>query len=550
MEFSKWKFGAWIDPFKQINENIKFYEDGGLGDYNIYQTPQGIAPSEREIRNGWGGKGGTFYGTSREYNFYGYDENDPRSLKEQMSFDALSRFLDQGLLQRAKILIEQIKGSIDLGGNLEADKLKTTSIPMGVFDFGLASKGLMRDVEFYEPKSDMLIEGSRVNMQTLKGESVFVYTDKNTGEERVLRRQQKGTYQIKKKCLGIEVRFERESGMYLPYRQNKRGDFEIFFGCEQDDINDPDAARLQFTTTTKKVYMYRENLGGVSPYVDVMFATGGNYNINTPQMFIKALPALLLTEVLEEAGVSVRCWATTSAAHPSRNPKRYTFQVFKIKDYGEPMDINVLSSFVGDPRFFRNWLWKNGAIWTRRRHNFMYGNPASIYPYDGNTKGLSMIAMPYFRNWLMSQKKEGKISFNIPRKELMVWPVMRGFQTNLTIDSEGVEEQVLESFYASADYMSLVLSKNPRKVIGKIREREIELKGIDGAKKYIQDSLVQTIADYYVAIPPSDNIPEAYRDTAEEYKEALERKERIFELIGEAFDVDGAEWNNIGKIRE
>ena len=40
----------------------------------------------------------------------------------------------------------------NLGGNEEKSRLETTSRPIGVFDFGLASKGLYRVQEYFSQK--------------------------------------------------------------------------------------------------------------------------------------------------------------------------------------------------------------------------------------------------------------------------------------------------------------------------------------------------------------------------------------------------------------
>jgi len=58
-------------------------------------------------------------------------------------FDRLKDF------DEARSAIERLGNSIDLGGAFEKDRLEITDDASGIFDFGLASLGLQRLVEFY-----------------------------------------------------------------------------------------------------------------------------------------------------------------------------------------------------------------------------------------------------------------------------------------------------------------------------------------------------------------------------------------------------------------
>ena len=90
--------------------------------------------------------------------FYGYDPNSALSLAEQYTYDQLKMFSDMPLLTDAINKFDIIKRGLDLGGDFDASKIKFTSLPRGVFNFGLASKGLIRKTEFYDVERKEVID--------------------------------------------------------------------------------------------------------------------------------------------------------------------------------------------------------------------------------------------------------------------------------------------------------------------------------------------------------------------------------------------------------
>ena len=75
--------------------------------------------------------------------------------RQYKDYKAFTKYLDeprpefQNVKDISKVLVENIKTLINLGGLFANDRIIVTEDTRGVFDFGLASLGLFRPIEFY-----------------------------------------------------------------------------------------------------------------------------------------------------------------------------------------------------------------------------------------------------------------------------------------------------------------------------------------------------------------------------------------------------------------
>jgi hypothetical protein len=137
--------------YRQISEILK---SGYMAiPFFFYERSAGLDCSNNFNVNQYGTTNSDISGNP---DFYGYNPNSSKTIQEQYSYDEVTKFSDPRLLGDAVNSFADIVQKIDFGGNLEKSKLKFTSIPQGVFNFGLASKGLFRPIEYYsvEEKKD------------------------------------------------------------------------------------------------------------------------------------------------------------------------------------------------------------------------------------------------------------------------------------------------------------------------------------------------------------------------------------------------------------
>jgi hypothetical protein len=231
----------------------------------------------------------------------------PKVVSEPNDFiDLLSSpFKDIGMFEEAREKIETLANSIDLGGAFEKSKLKITDNPSGIFDFGLASLGLQRLVEFYSAEleqkhprafeQDDAVAGLVPNVLVEKNdfEQYFVEYD---GTRYLLEKRQKGTTILKRANPSLAL--IEKNGMMIP-----------------KNSTDPEIAReLGFTSSQKKSYIEFEKLGGKTPYIDIIiplnFLVEG-YGVNALRSI---LPAVMAAKFFERAGVQTRIMVGRVAA--------------------------------------------------------------------------------------------------------------------------------------------------------------------------------------------------------------------------------------------
>ena len=461
--------------------------------------------------------------------FYGYNRNSPLTLEEQYSYDQLKLFSDMPLLSDAVSKFEIIKKGLDLGGDFDASKIKFTSLPRGVFNFGLASKGLIRKTEFFDVEANQVIDEKIVREETLNSLKVFYYL--KSGVKHFVRKQQEGTMLVKDNFLDVVVNYDENQKIWLPYKDGK-----VFNGKGKN--------MLKFSTTTKKVYMYREKLGGgVSPYVDLFVGVNGLAELNTENMLAKNLSAFIVADILEKAGVKVRIYGLRSYKDAVLNSSRTAylddtrtvFIAYAIKEYGEQIDFSRLASFTSDKRFFRVNLWRIASA-LRKMESGDYRDGKGISIYGGQDDLYNSFTM--FKNWVFNQKGTLKFDTKINDKNLMV---LSGLPTVTSDDlltgrnADRTFKKIEKEVYRTLDYVGMLLTKNPKSFVGKIYKREKDKPIYAQPKTEIREYLEGLITSNLTVVPQYDLVD---KDSPENrFSTPLNEVPRITERTNELIDV-------------
>jgi hypothetical protein len=256
-------------------------------------------------------------------------------------------------------------------------------------------------------------------------------------------------------------------------------------------VNECKGNKLRYATTTKKVYAYREKKGGgIAPYVDLYISTGGLGSIEPEQMIIRSLPNILLSRILEKAGVRVRIFAYWSNRDYNRDRDFNT--MFMLKNYGETIDLNKIAVFSSDTRFYRYWLANSTVGW----YKFMCGDGRSGFDTTGTLDPSTFMRdiLPMVRNYVSYQINVGQFPSQVVNKKLMLFANM-DVDSGDDIESPDIEKKVIQKFYSILDYIQMQLSNTPRKVLQDIIKREkdngkseIEIKG------YIRSAITDVLS--------------------------------------------------------
>jgi hypothetical protein len=407
--------------------------------------------------------------------FYGYDPNSPKTLEEQFSYDEIKIFSDMPLLESALNSFSDIRKNLDLGGDFDSARMKFTSLPKGVFNFGIASKGLYRKVEYYDETNDVIVDSSLVLQSEINNEPYYNFK----GNRVYLRKQQEGTTLIEKYCKDVKVKYSEVNKLHLPFKDDK-----IYNGCGFEvDKEKGVYAKLKYATTTKKVFMYREKLGGgISPFVDLYIVAGGLAGISTENMLAKNLPTFIVADILEKAGVKVRIYGVRGYDTPEDT---LVFLPFALKEYGETLDFGSIASFTSDVRFFRVNLWRSLATVRRMAEKannpnsteFPYGYGRTLYGFNEGQRDDLYDAFQMYKNWVFNQKGSVKNTTKINDKGLMILGGLRNLSSSDRLTSTNQAQtfqKIKEEVYRILDYVGMLLTNNPSKFIQNIYVREKE----------------------------------------------------------------------------
>lgn len=460
-------------------------------------------------------------------NFAGYDVNNPLSIAEQYSYDQLKMFSDMPLLSQAIEKFDVIKRGLDLGGDFDSSKIKFTSLSRGVFNFGLASKGLVRKTEFFDVEDNKVVDEKIVRQESLNNIKVFYYV--KNGNKHFVRKQQKGTMLVKDNFLDVEVKFDENQKIWLPYKDGK-----IFNGKGKN--------MLSYSTTTKKVYMYREKLGGgVSPYVDLFVGVNGLNDLDTENMLAKNLSAFIVADILEKAGVKVRIYGLRTykdLIKVKKKPLENTQTVFiayAIKEYGEQLDFGRLASFTSDKRFFRVNMWRIASA-LRKMETGQYKNGKGISLYGGDDDLYNSFSM--FKNWVFNKKGTVNFDTKINDKNLMVLSGLPKVGREDKLTGENADKtfnKIEKEVYRTLDYVGMLLTKNPKAFVGKIYKREKDNPNYYDAKQGIRDYLEGLIRSNLTIVPQFDTTNKDSSDNV--FSTPTNEIPRITERTNELIDV-------------
>lgn len=198
-------------------------------------------------------------------------------------------------------LTKNIAKNIDLGGAFTKSKLFITDNSAAVFDFGLASSGLKRLVEFYSVGLAKQYPLAFVDEGYLPGciPPVLIARDETSGqyflefndEIFVAERRQMGTTYAQ--TLYPQIQLTKADGLVLP-----------------ENATNPEIAKLlKYTSSQKRSYVEMRKMGGVAPYIDIVlplnFLSG---TTSTEGMLGSILPAIIAAEIFEQAGIQTRIY--------------------------------------------------------------------------------------------------------------------------------------------------------------------------------------------------------------------------------------------------
>ena len=245
--------------------------------------------------------------------------------------DDLSNYLNK---------FENVMASIDMGGAFKKSKLKITDDKRGIFDFGLASKGLQRSREYYslelanESPSEFpnnafsgLVPEGLVRAVSIGQSKQFWYDSPITKKNYLLELRQQGTTDILNK--NPNTILKTTNGIIHP-ETHEQG--------------------LKYVTTNKKSYVMFEKKGGKAKMVELYIPLHAAISLS------HVMPLLLVAKFLKMYGIMTRISTIRLYSELNRDmgasKNLFVAGAYSIKDYGEEFDFNAMALNGVDSRWW------------------------------------------------------------------------------------------------------------------------------------------------------------------------------------------------------
>lgn len=400
-----------------------------------------------------------------------YDPNYRGLLGDLLQMENVTLYEDQTNLKYYLDSFEEIMAKIDMGGAFKKTRLRITDDKRGIFDFGLASKGLQRAREYYSKKlatdsprefmaikTPGLVPEKFVKSVVVLGQKQFWYESKVTGEKYLLELRQEGT--TKAILENPTIKLKITNGMLHPEKHVKG---------------------LKFKTTNKKSYLMFEKKGGKAKMVELYLPLHGSIYLQ------HVIPLLLVARFLKLYGVMTRI--STIRMYHERG-SLFVAHGYPIKDYGDELDFNWMALNSVDQRWWHSvrTVIKNTndlKIFSGDRTYLGRSNSGKIPDlYDGagseaGSRSDYIEVFSRYRNWYMEAIKSGELPPLRVDKKLMLIGGAFGVSGSL----EGIKKE----FFRILDTVDFQFN-NPEDTCKRIYKREVDEKVQEWYSKNINNS--------------------------------------------------------------
>lgn len=232
-------------------------------------------------------------------------------------------------------VIENIKTLINLGGLYKNDKIVVTEDTRGVFDFGLASLGLFRPIEFYSSELAEDINSGKFENPFPKYENGIVNGDKI--KKQVIGKTSVFTYSFNERNYTCERRQRGATKVYKTFfkecflKPDKDGLLITFYLDKKDKVfNGRGDAKLKYASSNKKSYLIYNKKDDSVKNVDI-FMPINLMGVNDGARALALLPAYLISATLENFGIQSRI----SALRLGSDEQTSITISIPVKDYEE-----------------------------------------------------------------------------------------------------------------------------------------------------------------------------------------------------------------------
>ena len=396
---------------------------------------------------------------------------------EQLEGD-IDTYIDMPLVNSTIDSFDGVLERIDMGGAFEKARLIATRNKQGIFDFGLASKGLIRPSEFY---SDYMAKNYPSEFETYGEPSGIIPPDFVNNHKQS---DGKVVFWYLRDGEKIQVQ-QRQYGVTKALIENPELSTKLFGNML---ILSKPNKHLRFASTYDKCYLMHKKEGGKAKSVDLYVIQGGLGRISEKGMLLKTMPVLLAAKILEEAGIRTRIYA----ARGYYSGDKSFFFTYPIKNYGEDLDWNKVALNVGDPRIFRWKTWKTIAGILKRDYPSVDWNDDNGGGGHGRTLDSGDLldeTFERYKGYIGKRMLAGDSNKKAVDRSLMILGTVPNPAALEDADEPTAQRMILDEFYRIMDAVDFQFNKTD-KVADRVFKRELESgKSKREIKRYLNNTL-------------------------------------------------------------
>ncbi len=231
-------------------------------------------------------------------------------------------------------------------------KIEFTSMEKGIFSFDLASLGLIRVYEYFSPVLSTIVDANFVrSYKNDQKKIIFYHIEVPTIERHKV--EKRGAYYyspVLKKNVAedrVETEITEDDVIYYHKEQLRIAQHDVV-QRQKLDAN----GKKMFSSTFKKSFIYIPPIERKLPKIDIIISSAYSWRVNArEQMIWGCMSAIAIAEKLEKSGIDYRIFVCSAGKY---DKDKRVFSFIKIKDTGEPLNVNGIAVTVSDARFFRN----------------------------------------------------------------------------------------------------------------------------------------------------------------------------------------------------
>jgi hypothetical protein len=201
--------------------------------------------------------------------------------------------------------------------SIASKKIQYNDLGIGVFSFDRASQSMYKIKEFYCPKIDKVVDTNQVL---------------DVG----------GNYILSGKNYPVEQRFEQHAN-----------------------------GKQKIRTNSKKVWAYFPKVKRQKAAVEIYVSCGNYDGVSASDFLLSGMAAIIIAKRLIASSIPVRINTVIGWDDWENN---YDCAIIPVKDYNDPLDVNLLAYATSDPRFWRWEGYKACTILKKLNRRYSYGD--------------------------------------------------------------------------------------------------------------------------------------------------------------------------------